>query len=336
MYSQLCLPIAALMCAIQMSGGASVAGSPDPQDLAEWRKCIADSGPLYEGGHLGEAARVLEKAVKHAEHFAALDPRLPTTIHALAFLYQQQSKYAEAKRLYLRAIDLWERIGPGQHSALLQSTDNLIGTYMAAHDYSAARKLMDSRLPEMQRPAAKCGDRATLLNWRAFLAYAEHRYDDAELLFRQSLTLWEQIVPAEDKNAAIVLMNLSHVLVATKRYQYALDLKWRALKMLEKLDPTARPLVVQELEDVGLLYMKLRRPADAEPLYDRALAMAKVTFGPDHVLTCHIMLHYSAVLIALNQTKQAKLMTSEARTILRRSHQDQLTVDIHELMLTKR
>jgi hypothetical protein len=87
--------------------------------------------------------------------------------------------------------------------------------------------------------------------------------------------------------------------------------------------------------DVGLLCMKVRRSADAAPLYDRAVAMAKATFGPDNVLTRHIMLHYSVVLIALNQNSQAKLMASEARAILRRSHQDQLTVDIHELMPTK-
>jgi hypothetical protein len=118
------------MCAAQLSGAASASGSPEPENLVEWRKCIAVSGRLYEEGRLSEAERVLEKAVHYTKRFTALDLRLPTTVHALGFLYQEQSKYAEAKGCYLRAIHLWERIGPTQRDALLQSIDNLIGTYM--------------------------------------------------------------------------------------------------------------------------------------------------------------------------------------------------------------
>jgi tetratricopeptide (TPR) repeat protein len=247
MCSQFCLPIAVFLCTVQICEVSSAAEPQEPRDLAEWQDCIARSGPLYEAGRFGDATRVLETAVHYAEHFPALDPRLPTTIHALGFLYQEQGKYAEATNLYLRAILLWERLGPGHRDALLQSMDNLIGTYMEDHHYRAARALMELRLP-MERSATKWEDRATFLNMRASLAEAEHHYGQAERLYRESLELWEKHGTGDDKNTAIVLMNLSSVFLATKRYQDALDVAVRALRTLEILDPTASPLVERALE----------------------------------------------------------------------------------------
>ena len=86
---------------------------------------MADSVALYGAGRFGETTRVLEQALRYEEHFPALDPRLPQTLHALGFVYQQQGRYAEAARLYLRAIPLFERFGPAGHKALLLSMDNL-------------------------------------------------------------------------------------------------------------------------------------------------------------------------------------------------------------------
>jgi hypothetical protein len=95
MRSRFLLSIAALLWATQMNEGASPIEPPDSQDLAECRKCIADSGPLYEEGWFSEAAQALEKAVRYAE-LAPLDPRLPRTINALGFLYQEQGIYSKA------------------------------------------------------------------------------------------------------------------------------------------------------------------------------------------------------------------------------------------------
>jgi tetratricopeptide (TPR) repeat protein len=335
MASTVYLSISVLLWVIQVPEAAFPSALDTPKDIAEWKKCIADSGPLYEQGRFSEAARVLEKAVHYAEHFGALDPRLPTTIHALAFLYQQQRKYAEATRLYLRAIQLWEMIGPAQHNALLQSTDNLIATYVDSHDYRAAKKLLAWRLPEMEQSATKWRDRATLLNTRAGIADIERRYDEAELLFGESLALWEQHVPEEDQNLAIVLMNLSHVLLVTKRYRVALEVELRALATLEKLGVTTSSLALRALDSVALVYAKLGRPIDAEHYYQRELATADRVFGPGHAVSAQIMLRYSLVLRRLQRHTEAKLMARQAHEILRRSGQTPAAVDVLALTPTR-
>jgi tetratricopeptide (TPR) repeat protein len=328
MFSQIHLPIAAIVCLMQVGVGNEPSVFADPPYLAQWRECMAESGPLYEAGRWDEATKILERALEYARHFAPLDPRLARTIHAVGFLYQQQGKYSAAASQYRRAIHLWEQMGPQQHDAMRLSTDNLIGTYLESGEYAAARKLMESRLPEMERSTTDWEDRATLLNMRAALAETQHRLGEAELSYRESLALWQQ--HARDKNSALVLMNLSHVLSEMKRYQKGLDAIMEALAILEKLDATVRPFVILSLDHAGSLYMKLQRPGDAGAAYNRALRMAETTFGAEQILTCAIMLRYSAALRALGQRDQAKVLASKAKTMLGRS-KERLTVDVHEL-----
>ena len=122
-----------------------------------------------------------------------------STIHDLAFIYQMQGQYAAATRCYLRAIRLWERMGPSEHPALLRSVDNLIGTYVENHEYRAAKKLMAWRLPEMEQSAAIWKERAILLNMQAGLAQVERRYDDAERLFRNPRLCGKSTCPTKAK-----------------------------------------------------------------------------------------------------------------------------------------
>jgi tetratricopeptide (TPR) repeat protein len=316
MSSILFLSLAPLLWGAQITGETPAIATPDPPELGEWRKCMAEGNRLYDAGRLREATPLLEKAVHNAEHFAALDSRLPATIHDLAFLYHMQGQYADAARCYLRAIHLWEGMGPSQHSALLRSTDNLIGTYVENHEYRAAKKLMASRLPEMERSATQWRDRAVMLNMRAGLAHVEHHYDEAERWFRQSVALWEQHLPEESRNFAITVANLSQVLVVTKRYREAYELELRALAVFEKLDPAVGPLALRDLTHAAICAVKLGRTVDAEQHYQRALTLAQQVFGPQHPASGQIMLRYSTVLRALERTAEAKSMAREAHAIL--------------------
>jgi tetratricopeptide (TPR) repeat protein len=317
----LCLPVAALVLATQLSATTPAANTTEPPNFAEWQKCVAEGDALYQAGKFAEATRVLEKAVHYAEHFPDRDPRLPVTIHGLAYADQERGDYPEAISLYLRAIRLWERIGPSQHTALLRSTDNLIGAYVEAQDYRAAKKLLAARLPEMERSATTWRDRATLLNTQSSRAYMERDYAAMERLLRQAVALWDEHPAEEGGNKAIVLTNLAHVLALTKRYPEALDVALRASGLSEKPGSAPGSLAVRTLDYAGSLAAKLRRPAESEQYYLRALSAAEETFGPDSAVYGAIMLHYSGVLRALQRPLEAKLTARAAKAVLQRSGQ---------------
>jgi len=323
--------ITAISCAIQLAASDSGQVLPD----SEWKRLLADGGRLYEHGHFNEAERAMQQAVEYAEQFPPLDPRLPSTIHALGFLYQEQGKLAEAKACYVRAIHLWQKIGPAEHQALSKTLDNMIGIYMSAHEYEAAEKLARSRLREMEG-ASNWRDRAIFLNPRAALEFRLRRYQDAESSGRQSLDLWQEHFKGEERNYAIVLMNLSMVYEAAKRYQSALDAGTRAVAALEGSDPTLRPVLAWALDNAAHLLSKLDRLGESERLYSRALETAKDVFGPDHPTTGRIMLEYSSALRRLNRKAEAKATEAQARTILRSTKPIAAAVDTFELGLLGR
>jgi tetratricopeptide (TPR) repeat protein len=304
------------------------------QDLEEWKKCVAASGPLYRQGRFVEATHVLERAVHYSEHFPSLDNRLPATIDSLAFLYLEQGRYSDAANLYARSMHLWEKLGPEQREFLLRSTDGLIATYIGSHNFRAAKKLIAKRVREMET-SENLADRAEALNMKGALAAAERHFNQAERLYRESLALWEQVVPKDGRNVAITSINVAQVLAAAKRYENALEMNLHALEVFEKLDSGQSILVARTLDASGLFCVKLGRLGDAERFYQRALGTAKQAFGPEHWYSGQIMLRYSAVLRAMQQNAQARQLAREAHAILSRRSENHETVDILALRIAR-
>jgi tetratricopeptide (TPR) repeat protein len=341
MLYRLCLVFVASM--ISPAGAAQMtAPQPAAPDLAQWRKCIADCGPLYEQGRFAETARVLETAVHYAEHFPGLDIRLPETIHTLAFVDQQMGNYKLAAVLYQRAIRLWAGFGPDQRASLWKSEDNLVATYIAVHNLRSAEGILTRRAPEMEQSVANWRDLAALFNTRAALAHLRHRDEQAETLLRHSVTIWEEHVrsvhssdPDDDRDMAIVFINLSQVLMELKRYREALDMESRAITILERLDTRAGILTVRAMTQAALLYAKLGNLAYAEQYFQRALEAARKTSGPGQPVAGQIMLRYAGLLHAMKRDDEGNVMQRDAQAILRRRSRQQATVDVLDLMSTR-
>ncbi|HUA58905.1 MAG TPA: tetratricopeptide repeat protein [Verrucomicrobiae bacterium] len=330
MCSRFCTPIALAVCAAAMAAAPQQPATPDSQGSAEWRRLIDESDQFYQQGRFDQARLAAEKALRYAEHFPPLDVRLPSTLHSLGFLYQEEARYPEAAAFYLRAIHLWEQIGPEQNRSLIFSTTNLVGTYFQSHNYRGAKKLLDEHLPEMERTASTPAERAAIVNIRGSIAVIAGRYADAELYYRKSLAYWEENRPADGQKAAVVWINLSHLYTITKRLPQALDAAMQAVGDMRDCEPTVRPTQVQALDMAGDLCVKLKRPADAVALFERAITIAKEAFGPAHEITCEVMMHEAEVLHALRQDAEAESLRAQVQSMLRSPRQ--LTVDVHALM----
>jgi tetratricopeptide (TPR) repeat protein len=162
---------------------------------------------------------------------------------------------------------------------------------------------------------------------RGAVAAGEHRYREAEQLYRQALVFWRS-VPDDGRDVAITSMNLMQVLALEKHYQDAFDLDLSALEALDQLDSTAGVLRVRGLDFAATLSVKLGRPEDAMRYYQRALVISKQALGQDHPFSGQIMLRYSSVLKALQRDAEAKQVASEAREIVRRNSQNRGTIDV--------
>jgi len=327
-------------CALLVTLGSALAGDSGPaiqensRPAREWRRLSVESIRMYKEGRLAEAEQTMSRAAEIANRFTPGDPRLPETLHMLGFLYQEHGKLAEAKACYLRAVHLWERLGPAHHQQLSKTIDNLLEVYVLARDVTAADRLIRTRLPEMEG-SSDWKDRATFLNMRAALAFRERRLADSELDYQQSLRLWLEHSPEQERNAAVVLLNLSTLYAVLKRHQDALDAAMRAIAILDG-PPTYRPDLVHALESAGFALSKLNRYNDAEQQYSRAIATSKEVFGNDHPATGRVIMGYSAVLRRLHRFTEAKALAGDAQRILRSQKPSNATIDTFELGLLSR
>ena len=74
------------------------------RDERLWARCHADGMRLFREGHDAEAERKLHEAVRHAEAAGIDGARLAGTLFQLAELARADHRWAEAERLYRRAL----------------------------------------------------------------------------------------------------------------------------------------------------------------------------------------------------------------------------------------
>ncbi len=71
------------------------------------------------------AERLLNNAIRQAEDYGKLDPRLPFAIHSLAALYCTQRRYQDAERLYWQGLVTREKILGPDHPDVADSLERL-------------------------------------------------------------------------------------------------------------------------------------------------------------------------------------------------------------------
>src|SRR5262249_46660907 len=83
----------------------------------------------------------LRRAVADAERFGPNDPRLATSLNALAVFYASHGHPAQAEPLYRRALEIRERaLGPA-HPDVIASVNNLAGLYALERRFAEAEPL---------------------------------------------------------------------------------------------------------------------------------------------------------------------------------------------------
>jgi tetratricopeptide (TPR) repeat protein len=78
-----------------------------------WETCLHAGVKAQRQGHVAEAARLYQVAIRRAARFGPQDPRLMTSLADLAALYKAQGDYQKAEPLYQRALAIGEEaLGP--------------------------------------------------------------------------------------------------------------------------------------------------------------------------------------------------------------------------------
>jgi tetratricopeptide (TPR) repeat protein len=89
-------------------------------------------------------------------------------------------------------------------------------------------------------------------------------------------------------------------------------------KCFERLGPD-HPDVAQSLNNIALLYHARGRYAEAEPLYQRSLAIWEKSLGPRHPNVAQSLENYAALLRQTARADEAERMAARAKEIRAKS-----------------
>jgi tetratricopeptide (TPR) repeat protein len=117
---------------------------------------------------------------------------------------------------------------------------------------------------------------------------------------------------AAHRDPAVAARNLAKEAEYVSSNQATLALYRRALTKQEAASPAGDPLLAVRLNDVALLV----KPAEAEPLLRRALAIQEKSLGPTHPETAVTLNNLANVLLATGRAAQAEPISRRALAAL--------------------
>jgi CHAT domain-containing protein/tetratricopeptide (TPR) repeat protein len=281
------LPGATLLLLIAM--GPAVAQHVDVAAIYKrWQE-------LFEAGNYPAAlveAQRYEAEVK--AQFGINHPNYATSLNALAVLYKNQARYADAEPLNKRALAIYEKASGPNHPSVAVALNNLALLHETQGRYADAEPLFKRALAIHEKE----GGPATVLGNLAMLYEEQGRYADAEPLEKRALAIREKALGPNHPYVAVDLNNLATLYQRQGRNADAESLEKRALAISEKSRGPSSPDVATQLDNLAYIYRAQSRYGDAEPLHRRSLAIREKALGPDHpdVATSlnHLALLYDA------------------------------------------
>jgi len=261
---------------------ARIAGKFDKQPLVEAsiRQLMGDTyrqmGLFPEGQRQLEGALALRRRTLGEEHRDTLE-----TMNALALLYEEAGKYAQAEPLHTKVLEIRRRVLGGEHRSTLNSMNNLGVVYDEEGKYALAESLFAKALQGLRRTVGE-EDAATLVAMKNLgdLYRTEGKYALAEPLLLKDLELQRRVL-GEDHPGTLNAMKMLGVLYWQEgRDAEAEPLEVKALAGRRRVLGEEHPNTLISMNYLGMLYLSQSRYTEAEPLFTRAVEVSRRVLGP--------------------------------------------------------
>jgi tetratricopeptide (TPR) repeat protein len=224
----------------------------------------------------GESIEVVTEVPRTEEESSSLS--------TLADVSRAEGRFAEAERLYKRALAIDEEALEKDHLNVARDVNNLAKLYQAQGQYAEAEPLYRRGLAMREKDLGPVHPEvAQSLNNLAEVYYAQGKYTEAEPLHKRALAIREKVLGPVHPEVAQSLNNLAAVYRDQGRYGAAEPFCKRALEIWQKVLGPVHPEVASSLSTLADLSRGKGRFAEAERLYKRALAIDEEALGKDHL-----------------------------------------------------
>jgi Tfp pilus assembly protein PilF len=222
-------------------------------------------------------------ALSHAEATQFASNKTSRLLNQIGLYLYARAEYAEAKRMYERAIEISKAALGSDHPDVAIWLNNLGGVLQAQGDLAGAKALFE-RAMAISEAALGPDHRvvATRLNNLGGVLREQGDLDGAKVLYERAIAIGEATLGSDHPDVATWLNNLGLVLQAQGDLAGAKALLERAIAINETTLGPDHPNFAIRLNNLGLVLQDQGDLAGAKALYERSVEIFRKSLGDEH------------------------------------------------------
>ncbi len=330
-------------------GVASLQGSPPAPHHKLLPHLLYGLGSVvYFQDRNPEAVELLQKALQLIDiNDSEYDLLLGRIYQRLGHVKQTQTDYAEAERYYRLALETYYNKLKVQ--AYFGALENLSDMFESRGEYAQQETTLKGAIALLESAKDPFG---TLANYTLNLGFAyqgQEKYADALSTYQKVKAIWDQKLKADDARHNTILNNIAKMYYFLGRYSEAEPIYQQVIAAARKANDTdgtvwfeknyalllyargnreqAEPLFKQSVAklkdaqlatswfELGELFRKQERFAEAEPLLKQALEARQKFLQADHLDLALTMERYAMTLRMLKRQPEALKLEEQAMAI---------------------
>jgi eukaryotic-like serine/threonine-protein kinase len=283
----------------------------------------------YYQAHYNKAEILFMETLRNRRSILGLEhPETQISMHFLACLYREIANYTKAEKLFLETFDIQKKVLGEHHPRSLKTQYEIAYLYIQLGRWDEAEELLNQILAiQINSLGLLHPDTLATQITLAMFYTDQEEFEKAELLFNDAKP---NISQYDNKHPEKFRYDYNYALWNIKKRNYK-EAEYLILKVLDcqraSLGPQ-HPCVIESMNALALVYMKLDRDQKAENMLHQALNSSLLELGLNHPLRLKTMYNLAAIYMKQQSWQKAEtilLETLEIRSrILGEGHPDTL------------
>ena len=246
-----------------------------------------------------------------------VDDKLTDECYNLGLLYANQGKLVEAKQMYQRALQGYEKAWGPDHTSTLDTVNNLGNLYKNQGKLAEAEQMYQRALRGYEK-AWGPDHRSTLdtVNNLGILYVDQGKLVEAEQMYQRALQGYEKAWGPDHTSTLSTVNNMGLLYADQGKLAEAEQMYQRALQGYEKAWGPDHTSTLSTVNNLGLLYANQGKLVEAEQMYQRALRGYEKALGTENVITyvpaLNTLLGFGSLFEHQADTAAARTMYSKA------------------------
>jgi tetratricopeptide (TPR) repeat protein len=222
-----------------------------------------------------------------------------------------QGKAREALGYYVQALEMQQRIVPGDSPGAATLMNHVALARGRLGDRTAEKKLLDESLAMRRRlfgGDSGDDDHADIVQSLMNIGSWHHERNEFDRAFEfesQAVAMMRRLSPGDDMDLAVAIDNLGSTACDLGRDDESIALHREALAMERRLVSGDDPDVAQTLDELGVMYYRTDHPREALETLGEALHMRRRLHAGDHADIVTTLSHIGWTQEDLHETRSA-------------------------------